>query len=144
MSHDLQELLHNKWTPKRWNGPHQFEDPTGDLMMLPSDMALLSDPKFRKWVEIYAQDEARFTKVDPLALLLCVSLSLCLSLSLPLSLSFFLYSLIPSNPLHCLPPCQDFTSSFSKLIALGVPVSSGKYSGLLALGALAAAGMARK
>ena len=33
-------LLEEKWTPKKWSGPDQFEDPSGDLMMLPSDMAL--------------------------------------------------------------------------------------------------------
>ena len=26
-----QELLNNKWTQKKWNGPLQYEDPTGDL-----------------------------------------------------------------------------------------------------------------
>ena len=29
-------------------------------MMLPSDLALLSDPEFRKWVEAYAKDEKLF------------------------------------------------------------------------------------
>jgi len=56
------ELKDNTWTPKRWNGPHQFEDPTGDLMMLPTDMCLLDDPTFRKWVDVYAADEDRFSK----------------------------------------------------------------------------------
>jgi len=54
------ELLDNKWTLKKWDGPVQFEDPTGDLMMLPSDMALIWDSEFRKWVEIYAKDEEKF------------------------------------------------------------------------------------
>jgi len=54
------ELLQNKWTPKKWSGPLQYEDPSGELMMLPTDVALLSDPAFRKWVDIYAQDEDRF------------------------------------------------------------------------------------
>lgn len=37
-------LLKNvKWTPKKWSGPAQFEDPSGKLMMLPSDLLLLSD-----------------------------------------------------------------------------------------------------
>ena len=31
-------------------------------MMLPSDMALLSDPEFKKWVEAYAKDEQLFFK----------------------------------------------------------------------------------
>ena len=29
-------------------------------MMLPSDIALIKDPKFRRWVEVYAKDEDRF------------------------------------------------------------------------------------
>lgn len=54
------ELLNNTWTEKKWNGPKQFEDPTGDLMMLVSDMCLLDDAPFKKWVEIYAKDGDRF------------------------------------------------------------------------------------
>lgn len=61
-------LMEEKWTKKRthegkrWTGPDQFEDPSGKLMMLPSDMALLSDPEFKKWVEAYAKDEQLFFK----------------------------------------------------------------------------------
>ena len=29
---------------------------TGDLMMLPTDLCLVSDPSFRKWVDLYAAD----------------------------------------------------------------------------------------
>ncbi len=29
-------------------------------MMLPSDIALIEDPHYRKWVEVYAKDEPRF------------------------------------------------------------------------------------
>lgn len=56
------ELLNNTWTVKKWDGPKQFEDPTGDLMMLPSDMCLLDDAKFKRWVKIYAGDGDRFEK----------------------------------------------------------------------------------
>jgi cytochrome c peroxidase len=31
-------------------------------MMLPSDMVLIADPAFRKWVEAYAADEGLFFK----------------------------------------------------------------------------------
>ena len=48
------------WTLKVWDGPDQFEDPTGDLMMLPADMALIWDKEFRKYVEMYAKDEDAF------------------------------------------------------------------------------------
>ncbi|KAI8071652.1 heme peroxidase [Gongronella butleri] len=53
------QLLHNKWTEKKWDGPRQFEDEDGDLMMLPTDMALLEEP-FRPYVELYAKDKQRF------------------------------------------------------------------------------------
>lgn len=62
------ELLENRWTVKTthqgkpWTGPLQFEDPTGDLMMLPSDMVLVQDGDFRKHVELYAKDSDAFLK----------------------------------------------------------------------------------
>lgn len=61
-------LVEERWTPKvthngkPWTGPDQFEDPTGKLMMLPSDMVLIGDPEFRKYVEMYAKDEDLFFK----------------------------------------------------------------------------------
>lgn len=56
----FRELFDQKWTPKKWNGPLQYEDASGELMMLPTDLAILQDPEFRKWAEIYAKDEDRF------------------------------------------------------------------------------------
>lgn len=56
------ELVNNTWTLKSWDGPDQFEDPTGDLMMLPSDMALLWDKEFRKVVMEYSKDEEMWFK----------------------------------------------------------------------------------
>ena len=61
-------LLEERWSPKTshngkpWNGPFQFEDSTGKLMMLPSDIALIEDPEFKKYVEMYAKDEDLFFK----------------------------------------------------------------------------------
>jgi cytochrome c peroxidase len=55
-------LLNVEWTPKQWDGPLQFEDPTGKLMMMPSDMVLIEDPKFRKHVVTYAKDNDLFLK----------------------------------------------------------------------------------
>lgn len=56
-------LLSEKWVEKKWNGPKQFVDAkTGELMMLPTDLALLSDPIFKKQVEAYANDGAAFSK----------------------------------------------------------------------------------
>ena len=37
----FKELLDNTWTLKKWSGPDQFEEPTGDLMMLPGDMDII-------------------------------------------------------------------------------------------------------
>mmetsp|Transcript_9418 Transcript_9418/g.20072 ORF Transcript_9418/g.20072 Transcript_9418/m.20072 type:complete len:312 (+) Transcript_9418:80-1015(+) len=56
----FQELKNNKWTRKKWNGPMQYEDKSGQLMMLPADMALLWDRGFRKYVDLYAKDENKF------------------------------------------------------------------------------------
>jgi len=54
-------LITRTWKPRNWNGPLQFEDEeTGKLMMLPTDMALLDDPKFKSIVEEYAKDESVF------------------------------------------------------------------------------------
>jgi cytochrome c peroxidase len=59
-------LLSEKWTPKKkhegkpWTGPAQFEDKTGELMMLPTDLALIKDAKLKPWVEKYAADEKLF------------------------------------------------------------------------------------
>ncbi|KAL6071288.1 heme peroxidase [Balamuthia mandrillaris] len=58
----FRELLDNKWTKKKWNGPEQYEDPTGELMMLPADLALIKDPEFKKYVQMYAEDEELFFK----------------------------------------------------------------------------------
>ena len=55
-------LLSLPWTLKEWNGPMQFEDPSGKLMMLPSDIVLIQDAKFRKWVKTYAKDKELFFK----------------------------------------------------------------------------------
>jgi cytochrome c peroxidase len=61
-------LLEEKWTIKRthegkeWKGPAQFEDKTGKMMMLPSDMVIIQDPEFRKYAEMYTKDEALFFK----------------------------------------------------------------------------------
>lgn len=58
----FRELLENKWTEKKWNGPKQYTDPTGDLMMTPADLAFVQDAKFKVFVELYAKDQARFFK----------------------------------------------------------------------------------
>lgn len=54
-------LLENEWVSRKWDGPEQFEDKaTGNLMMLPTDMAIKTDPAFRKVAEVYAADQQKF------------------------------------------------------------------------------------
>jgi len=55
-------LVKRTWRRKKWNGPPQFEDVEsgGQLMMLPTDMALVEDRQFRPVVEEYARDEQLF------------------------------------------------------------------------------------
>jgi len=53
-------LLDEKWTERKWNGPRQFQDSTGELMMLPADLAFIQDSEFRKWVEKYKNDDNLF------------------------------------------------------------------------------------
>lgn len=55
-------LLNLPWTPKQWDGPAQFEDPSGKLMMLPSDLLLRDDPKFLPFTKAYAKDKELFFK----------------------------------------------------------------------------------
>jgi cytochrome c peroxidase len=50
-----------EWIPKDWSGPPQYVDAgTGKLMMLPSDLVLLDDKSFMKWVKVYAKDGKKF------------------------------------------------------------------------------------
>ncbi|CEQ42548.1 SPOSA6832_04352 [Sporobolomyces salmonicolor] len=51
-----------KWDKKTWEGPVQYknEDLGEELMMLPTDLALIEDPAFRKWVDLYAADRDKF------------------------------------------------------------------------------------
>lgn len=56
-------LLNLQWRRRDWDGPEQYEDvETGKLMMLPSDLTLVRDPEFKKYVELYARDEQQWFK----------------------------------------------------------------------------------
>ena len=39
-----------------------FLDPSGKLMMLPSDLVLIEDPDFKVYVDLYAKDQKTFFK----------------------------------------------------------------------------------
>jgi peroxiredoxin len=58
-------MLTRQWKEKTLkNGIKQFvyydEDADEELMMLPTDLALIKDPSFRKWVETYAKNKDKF------------------------------------------------------------------------------------
>mmetsp|Transcript_4777 Transcript_4777/g.12139 ORF Transcript_4777/g.12139 Transcript_4777/m.12139 type:complete len:368 (+) Transcript_4777:171-1274(+) len=56
-------LTNLKWVPKDWRGPPQYVDASsGKLMMLPTDLVLLEDKKFMKWVKVYGKDGDKFNK----------------------------------------------------------------------------------
>ncbi|CAG8590201.1 9792_t:CDS:2 [Ambispora gerdemannii] len=59
----FKELLNKKWVEKKWKGPKQYVDKqTGNLMMLPADLAFIQDKSFKSWVEKYAKDEQLYFK----------------------------------------------------------------------------------
>jgi Peroxidase len=58
----FKNLLELEWKPREWDGPLQYTDPSGKLMMLPTDMALIEDEKFLPIVQAYAKDEQLFFK----------------------------------------------------------------------------------
>jgi catalase (peroxidase I) len=59
----FRNLIELEWRPKQWDGPLQYEDTkTGDLMMLPTDLALVQDAGFKQYVEIYARDGEAFAR----------------------------------------------------------------------------------
>jgi len=49
-----------KWTENKKTKKFQYEDPSGQLMMLPSDIVLLEDKNFKKYVDVYAKDQKKF------------------------------------------------------------------------------------
>lgn len=55
-------LLDEKWHVRKWDGPKQYQDSTNSLMMLPADLALVQDKKFKEWVVKYANDNDLFFK----------------------------------------------------------------------------------
>jgi len=54
------QLKERKWAKQKWNGPEQYRDESGQIVMAPADLALLSDPSFKKYVDLYAENEEKF------------------------------------------------------------------------------------
>lgn len=59
----FRNLMNLEWVPRQWKGKFQYEDTaTGLLLMLPTDLALKTDPVFSKYARLYADDEKEFFK----------------------------------------------------------------------------------
>ena len=58
----FRNLLDIEWKPREWEGPLQYTDPSGKLMMLPTDLALIQDDNFLKHVKTYAKSQDEFFK----------------------------------------------------------------------------------
>ncbi|KNC52463.1 uncharacterized protein AMSG_12124 [Thecamonas trahens ATCC 50062] len=57
----FRNLMFEEWQVKEWDGPLQYEDvATGELMMLPTDMAMRTDAEYAKWARAYANDQDLF------------------------------------------------------------------------------------
>jgi len=57
----FRNLLNFTWVKREWSGPEQYEDKeSGKLAMLPTDIALIKDPKTKPIVEEYANDNDAF------------------------------------------------------------------------------------
>lgn len=59
----LSRYIPSSYISREFANNTQYEDKnTKSLMMLPTDMALISDKSFRPWVEKYAKDNDLFFK----------------------------------------------------------------------------------
>lgn len=59
----FRNLMNLEWREKNWDGPQMYEDvATQRLIMLPTDMALRTDPVFRVYARRYADDQDAFFK----------------------------------------------------------------------------------
>ena len=57
----FRNLISLTWIPRAWDGELQYTDKeTKKLMMLPTDVALIRDETFRRYVELYAKDQEAF------------------------------------------------------------------------------------
>jgi cytochrome c peroxidase len=50
-----------KWVEREWTGPFQYSNGKGGtLMMLPTDVVLIKDKSFLKYVDLYGKDSGKF------------------------------------------------------------------------------------
>jgi cytochrome c peroxidase len=57
-------MLEDTWTIRNWSGRVQYTNSKSgdDLMMLPADIVLVTDPSFKAASELYANDYELFAK----------------------------------------------------------------------------------
>ena len=68
----FKHLLEEEWVERQWDGPKQYQDKaTGELMMLPTDLCLLSDPAFRPWWRSTRPMRSCFSTTLPRTMLFC-------------------------------------------------------------------------
>mmetsp|Transcript_1711 Transcript_1711/g.3535 ORF Transcript_1711/g.3535 Transcript_1711/m.3535 type:complete len:154 (-) Transcript_1711:66-527(-) len=60
-------LLQLEWRPNEAAKKFQYQDPSGKLMMLPSDLVLLQDERFLPLVKAYSADQRLFFRDFALA-----------------------------------------------------------------------------
>jgi hypothetical protein len=60
----FRNLVSCRFRRRQWDGPEQYEDEeTGKIFMMPSDLALMRDPAFRRHVKRFARSEPAFFDV---------------------------------------------------------------------------------
>jgi hypothetical protein len=90
------------WTADPRAKKFQYKDPSGTLMMLPSDLVLVQDSKFLPIVQMYAKDKALFYVR-----------------SLPVALPVARHLLALHSRTHLSFSQTDFAAAFQKLLELG-------------------------
>eukprot|EP00798_Chlamydomonas_sp_ICE-L_P001265 gene1265-32613_t len=63
-----------KWSPDETAAKFQYKNPSGTIMMLPSDMVLTQDIGFKKYVDMYAKDAEMFNEDFGVAFLKLIEL----------------------------------------------------------------------
>ncbi|PWN52747.1 heme peroxidase [Violaceomyces palustris] len=54
------QLAFSHYHVRKWDGPKQYEDESGKLIMLVSDMSLKRDPELNRYVQTYARSQKAF------------------------------------------------------------------------------------
>jgi len=78
----FKNLMFQDWKPRQWSGPIQYSNEDNSLMMLPTDIAIKTDPIFNKIALEYANNQNKFFEDFKLAYakLMCLG---CPSAAIP-------------------------------------------------------------